>query len=312
MKRFDAFRKISLLFIGSVLFYACNSNTQVVEPSVSQSKQVNMKNPVIKKDPKIYRKEISYTIDSLKTREQIDSLINSYSEDQLRTILALNRIEKNRLRPERPIVIPECPSENFNTYSPFPENINFLQCIPKTVLISKRVQAFGLYENGELVKWGPVSTGKSSTRTPNGLNYGNYKAKRKISTVDDSWVMPYYFNFMNFEGVGVHQYSLPGYPASHGCVRLFMDDAKFIFDWANMWDVDNSRIQKNGTPFMVFGEYDYTSNKPWINLSQNMKANDLTQDEIDTLEGYIQEYQSDPKNFHNIATKNTEGELAKA
>ncbi|PTX42454.1 L,D-transpeptidase-like protein [Christiangramia gaetbulicola] len=312
MIRLNALRRISLLFICSAFFYACNSNTQVVEPTVPQPEKLSMRNPVIKKEPKIYRKEISYTIDSLKTRKQIDSLFNAYSEEQLQTILALNRIEKNRLRPERPIVIPDCASEDFKAYSPFPETINSLQCIPKTVLISQRVQAFGLYENGELVKWGPVSTGKNSTRTPNGLNYGNYKAKRKVSTVDDSWILPYYFNFMNFEGVGVHQYALPGYPASHGCVRLYMDDAKYIFEWADMWNVEGSKIARNGTPFMVFGEYDYSSDKPWINLSQNMKANDLTQDEINTLENYIQEYHEDPKNFHNIASKNKEGELAKA
>ena len=312
MKRLNVIRNISLLFVSSALIYACNSNTQVVEPSVSQPQEITMRNPVVKKEPKIYRKQINYTIDSLKTRDQIDSLFNSYSEDQLKTILALNRIEKHRLRPERPIVIPECASDEFNAYSPFPENINFLQCIPKTVLISQRVQAFGLYENGELVKWGPVSSGKNSTRTPNGLNYGNYKAKRKTSTVDESWVLPYYFNFMNFEGVGVHQYALPGYPASHGCVRLKMEDAKYIFEWASMWGVKESRIQRNGTPFMVFGEYDYSSEKPWIKLSQNMKANDLTQDELNTLENYIKEYQSDPKNFHNIASKNKEAKLAKA
>lgn len=312
MITFNAIRKISLLFVVSALFYACNSNTQVVEPLASQPEKMTMQNPVIKKEAKIYRKDITYTVDSLKSRQDIDSLISTYPQEQLETILALNRIEKNRLRTERPIVIPECPAEEFNAYSPFPENINFLQCIPKTVLISQRVQAFGLYENGELVKWGPVSTGKNSTRTPNGLNYGNYKAKRKISTVDESWILPYYFNFMNFEGVGVHQYALPGYPASHGCVRLYMDDAKYIFEWADMWDVKGSKVARNGTPFMVFGEYDYSSNKPWINLSQNMKANDLTQEEINTLEGYIQKYQSDPKNFHNIASKNAEAELAKA
>ena len=309
MKRFNAFRKISLLFVSSALFYACNSNTQVVEPSTPQTEKISMRNPIIKKDPKIFRKEISYTIDSLETRGKIDSLVNSYSQEQLNTILALNRIE--RLRPKRPIVVPACASEDFKTYSPFPENINMLGCIPKTVLINKRVQAFGLYENGELVKWGPVSTGKSSTRTPSGLNYGNYKAKRKVSTVDASWILPYYFNFMNFEGVGVHQYALPGYPASHGCVRLYMEDAKYIFEWADMWDVEGSKIARNGTPFMVFGEYDYSSDKPWFNLSQNMKANDLTQEEIDTLEDYIQQYQSDPKNFHNIASKNSEAELAR-
>jgi len=309
MNRLKIFRNITFPFLISFLFYACNSNTQVVEPAEPQTEKISMSNPVVEEDAIVPLREISYSLDSLKTRSEIDSLIAKFSEDELKTILAINRIEKNRLRPEKPIIIPDCPSDEFNTYSPFPETVNFLQCIPKTVLISQRVQAFGLYENGELVKWGPVSTGKKTTKTPNGLNYGNYKAKRKISTIDESWILPYYFNFMNFEGVGVHQYALPGYPASHGCVRLYNDDAKYIYDWAEMWDVENAQIKKNGTPFMIFGEFDYDAGKPWISLSENMKANDLTQEELNTLEQYIREYQEDPKNLHNITSKDAEVEL---
>ncbi|MDX1544947.1 MAG: L,D-transpeptidase family protein [Christiangramia sp.] len=270
-----------------------------------------MKNPVVKKQPKIYRYEVNYKLDSLVSKADIDSLFNNYNEDQLKTVLALNRMEKRRIRPNKSIVIPECASAEFNTYSPFPQDVYFLKCIPKTVLISQRVQAFGLYEHGELVKWGPVSTGKRSTRTPNGLNYGNYKAKRKISTVDESWIMPYYFNFMNFEGIGVHQYALPGYPASHGCVRLYMEDARYIFDWADMWKVENARVTRNGTPFMVFGEYNYDSEKPWYDLTQNMKANDLTQEEIETLKAYVDKYQADPRNFTNLNAEVVDGDLVK-
>ena len=304
-------KSISFLLLASIVFISCNSNPQITENSIP-NREVGIVNPVIKKEPKIFKYEIDYRVDSLYSRKDIDSLFQSYTDEQLKTILALNRIERSRLRPNRQIVIPECASAEFNVYSPFPENIHFLQCIPKTVLISQRVQAFGLYENGELVKWGPVSTGKRSTRTPNGLNYGNYKAKRKISTVDESWIMPYYFNFMNFEGIGVHQYSMPGYPASHGCVRLYMEDAKYIFDWAEMWNVENAQITKNGTPFMVFGEYDYSADKPWYQLSQNMKANDLTQDEIDTLKEYLEQYQADPRNFSKMISKEQNSDLKNA
>lgn len=312
MKRFHDLGNFFLLVLSSIFLFSCNSNEQVQEASIPVEKEIVMRNPVITKEPKIYRTEVTYTVDSLKTKEQVDSLMNTYSEDQLKTILAINRIEKNRLRQNKPVIIPECAADQFNDYSPFPETLQTIQCIPKTVLISQRVQAFALYENGELVKWGPVSTGKNSTKTPNGLNYGNYKAKRKISSVDDSWILPYYFNFMNFEGVGVHQYALPGYPASHGCVRLYMDDAKYIFDWASMWELENRQIERNGTPFMVFGEYDHQGDKPWFNLSQNMKANDLNQDEMNTLEKYVDQYQNDPKNFTISAEKDNEADLAKA
>ena len=304
-------KSISFLLLAGIVFISCNSNPQITENSIPD-REVGMVTPIIKKEPKIFRYEIDYNIDSLRSQRDIDSLFRSYSPDQLKTILALNRIEKSRLRPNRPVLIPECASADFNAYSPFPENLHFLQCIPKTVLISQRVQAFGLYENGELVKWGPISTGKSSTKTPNGLNYGNYKAKRKISTVDESWIMPYYFNFMNFEGIGVHQYSMPGYPASHGCVRLYMEDAKYIFDWAEMWNVENAQITKNGTPFMVFGEYDYSEDKPWFQLAQNMKANDLTQEEIETLKAYLEQYQADPRNFGKIMSIEEDSDLTSA
>ncbi|TBW28720.1 murein L,D-transpeptidase [Gramella sp. KN1008] len=309
MKRFMKLRSIAVLFVIGFILLSCNSNTQIADSSAIESEPV-MKNPVIKKEPKIFRNEVKYTLDSLSSTADIDSLFKDYNDSQIKNILALNRIEKSRLRPNRPLVIPECASAEFNTYSPFPENVHFLECIPKTVLISQRVQAFGLYENGELVKWGPVSTGKRSTRTPNGLNYGNYKAKRKISTVDQSWIMPYYFNFMNFEGIGVHQYSMPGYPASHGCVRLYMEDAQYIFDWAEMWEMENAKITRNGTPFMVFGEYDYNSQKPWYHLAQNMKANDLTQEEIETLKDYVERYQEDPRNFPNMTEEGARMELA--
>lgn len=306
MKRFMRLRNIALLFVNCAILLSCNSNTQIAGSSAFESK-AGMKNPIIKKEPKTFRYEISYTMDSLSSKADIDSLLSRYNESQLKNILALNRIEKRRLRPNRPLIIPDCASTDFNAYSPFPQTMDFLECIPKTVLISQRVQAFGLYENGKLVKWGPVSTGKRSTRTPSGLNYGNYKAKRKISTVDQSWILPYYFNFMNHQGIGVHQYEMPGYPASHGCVRLYMEDAQYIFDWADMWQLENSRIVRNGTPFMVFGEYDYEAEKPWYNLVQNMKANDITQDELEILRDYAQKYQEDPRNFPELNTEESAG-----
>ena len=170
--------------------------------------------------------------------------------------------------------------------------MEILNSIPKTVLIAQRIQAFALFENGKLVKWGPISSGKQSTKTPNGLHYGNYKSREKISTVNDAWKLPYYFNFMNFEGVGVHQYSLPGYPASHACVRLYMDDAKYIYDWAKQWELNSSgqKIIKNGTPFMVFGTYDYKNEAPWLQLAQDRLNNTLKDDEMDTLKDYVARY----------------------
>ncbi|MFH1990536.1 MAG: L,D-transpeptidase, partial [Patescibacteria group bacterium] len=44
---------------------------------------------------------------------------------------------------------------------------------------------------------------------------------------------------VNFSETGYffHQQSLPGRPASHGCVRLTMEDAKTLFYWSQKNDV---------------------------------------------------------------------------
>lgn len=288
--------KFPVFSIVLLLLGACNSQPQITQSSQSLP-EIAMNNPVIKKGKKPFKSQVKYKLDSALTRESLDSILSEFSKEQLEVIYALNRVDAAKIKRKSSLIIPECASENFNTYSPFPESISFLKCIPQTVLISQRVQAFGLYENGELIKWGPVSTGKLTTPTPNGLHYGNFKAKRKISTVNEDWIMPYYFNFMNFEGVGTHQYAMPGYPASHGCVRMAMDDAKFIYNWAKMWELEKQQIKQNGTPFMVFGSYNFDADLPWQELTRDMDANNINKEEIATIENYFEKYQNEPRNF---------------
>jgi hypothetical protein len=111
--------------------------------------------------------------------------------------------------------------------------------------------------------------------------------------------MPYYFNFMNFEGVGTHEYSMPGYPASHACVRLRKEDAVYIYDWAEQWKLNDSgqKVLRNGTPFMVLGDYDFDADVPWLELAKDPKSNFLNDSEMQTLKKYVSEYYQDEKNF---------------
>lgn len=245
---------------------------------------------------------IRYKLDSIIDAKTSDSILGMYDEEQKKIIYSINRIEPVRVGVGTKLVFPDTILSDFNKYAPFPASLEILDSIPKVVVISQRVQAFGLYEEGELIRWGPVSSGKQSTPTPNGLHYGNYKAKRKISTVNQDWILPYYFNFMNFEGVGTHQYLLPGFPASHACVRLYMDDAKFIYDWARQWKLDptGQRIVNNGTPFMVYGEYDYQNPFPWLQLSENPQSNFISDEEKAVLEKYVEEYFQDERNFYEV------------
>ena len=287
------YKNISILIILICFLVACNKKD---EPQQQTEISVTVLD-TIKVDPPLQRLDVVYSIDSLQTKTALDSFNNRFSSEQRKIIYALNRIDERKVWTGKELVIPDSISTDLMDYSPFPKELGMVDTIPKLVLISQRIQAFGLYESGKLIKWGPVSSGKKSTPTPNGLHYGNYKAKRKVSSVNEDWILPYYFNFMNFEGVGTHQYAMPGYPASHACVRLYMADAQYIYDWANMWTLKGSTIKSNGTPFIVYGEYDYDNKKPWLQLADSIESNNFTEDEIEVLRNHIKNYLADPKNF---------------
>jgi len=290
---------LSILLIGSFFIFSCNRKSP--DPDLNNKENISSEDSIdqLKEKVKVPKMIVGYRLDSLANTSQIDSFQNKYSQDEQRIIFALNRIDFGRLGVGSELIIPDTLVTDLIKYSPFPENIEILDSIPKTLLIAQRIQGFALYENGKLIRWGPVSSGKESTPTPNGLHYANYKTKLKISTVDAAWKMPYYFNFMNFYGVGIHEYSLPGYPASHACVRLYQEDARFIYDWAQQWKLDNSGqiIKKNGTPFMVFGEYDYENPYPWQKLANDKTANNLNETEMNSLKLYVKQYDENERNY---------------
>ena len=302
-KIFSYFYPLSALIFIVWAFISCDYTSGKESPphGVSLDSVKNKKEEVVEDtipEPLV----LTYRLDSIVSIQHRDSLLGLYAENEQRIILLLNRIEKNKIKEGSRVIIPDTLLNDLLVYSPMPHHLSELDAIPKAVLIAQRIQAFGLYENGQLIRWGPVSSGKQSTPTPNGLHYGNYKAKRKVSTVNSSWILPYYFNFMNFEGVGVHQYLLPGFPASHACVRLDMDDAMFIYDWAKQWQLDSRgrTVEKNGTPFMVFGVYDFEAQSPpWMAMATDPEANFLNSAEMETLSDYVKAYKKDPKNVND-------------
>ena len=290
---------LTLLIIGIFFIFSCKRESRVPNFENQENKITEDSIKELKREVVAPKMIVNYRLDSLANSSQVDSFQTKYNKEQKDIIFALNRIDAGKVGIGFKLVIPDTMVSDLLKYSPFPENLEMLDSIPKTVLISQRIQGFGLYKNGKLIKWGPVSSGKQSTPTPNGLNYANYKSKLKISTINGEWKMPYYFNFMNLFGVGIHEYSLPGYPASHACVRAYKEDAQFIYNWAQQWNLDNSgqKIIKNGTPFMVFGEYDYKDPYPWLKLASDNTANNLREAELIILKQYVKQYQENDKNY---------------
>lgn len=218
------------------------------------------------------------------------ALVRKFKQNGADLILALNRIDRKNIKRKDSVVVPDTFVTNWKYYSPFPLKVEEAFQVPKLIVVSQKVQAFAAYQLGNLILWGPTSTGKEETPTPNGLFHTNWKAEETISTFDDEWVLKWSFNIDNFEGVSLHQYEMPGYPASHSCVRLYEKDAAWIYNWAEQWIVtaDEESIRAYGTPVIIFDEYDFDAPKPWRELVNNPDGTKISVGDIeDELDDYL-------------------------
>ena len=267
----------------------------------------NDKSKKVTERPKPVRKydkpqEFTYSIWSLKNDSVRKVFKSKFSSSEIATIVALNRIDNNTFQKADSLLIPDKFDDEFLAYSPFPYTIEKLSEVPKTAIFSYPVQAYGLYEYGELIKWGPSSLGSKAHKTPTGLFFTNWKGEEVQSTVDDEWILRWNFNIENEEGVGWHQYSLPGYPASHSCLRLQEDDAKWMYDWAEEWILkDANTVSAKGTPVIVFGEYVFDGKSLVSQLVQNSKPVNVDESVLDNLVSkHLPEIMKEQENRENI------------
>lgn len=220
---------------------------------------------------------------TLSTASPLKELRDFVGQDNLDTVLKLNRIDGKFLKTGSIVVIPE--NYDFLVMSPFPANLTIAQPVNKLMLIDQKIQAFVVYENGFLVRWGPISSGKQSTPTANKLYFTNWKGKEVHSSFSDEWVLKWNFNLDNREGIGMHQYEMPGYPASHSCVRMFDSDAMWLYNWADQWALteDEQTIVAHGTPVIIFGDYAYGKTAPWKLLPENPESTNVSSDELEKV-----------------------------
>ena len=138
----------------------------------------------------------------------------------------------------------------------------------KAIVAHQPAQAFAAYEQGRLVRWGPVSTGRKETPTPAGQFNLTWRARSRRSTDNQDWLLEWYFNFVNARGISFHLFDLPGYPASHACVRLLSRDAEWLYRWGEQWVLDESgrTVLAAGTPVLMLGAYNYNAPPPWVSI----------------------------------------------
>lgn len=97
------------------------------------------------------------------------------------------------------------------------------------VVVSKASQRMHVFKDGE--HWGssPVSTGKRGHSTPAGVFPILQKRVFHRSNLYSNAPMPY-MQRLTWRGIAIHAGYVPGYPASHGCIRLPRSFAKALFD----------------------------------------------------------------------------------
>jgi lipoprotein-anchoring transpeptidase ErfK/SrfK len=98
----------------------------------------------------------------------------------------------------------------------------------KFMLIDRGKQYLGLYEKGWLKHCYPISSGKSTPLRKFTINHMN---EYHNSSLFDNAQMDLALNIGG--NYFIHEGIVPGYPASHGCVRVFPLHARFLFyKWA--------------------------------------------------------------------------------
>lgn len=90
---------------------------------------------------------------------------------------------------------------------------------PMLLVVNRETQRLVVYRNGLPIGISTVSTGKPGHRTPTGVFTILQKQVEHYSSLYDSAPMPF-MERLTWDGVALHGGTLPGYAASHGCIRL--------------------------------------------------------------------------------------------
>ncbi len=116
-----------------------------------------------------------------------------------------------------------------------------------SVVVSIPEQLVHVYRNGVRIAVSTCSTGKKGHGTPTGVFVVLQKDKHHRSSTYNNAPMPN-MNRLTWSGIALHAGKLPGYPASHGCVRLPLEFSALLFEITHL-----------GTPVIIAGSH----SDPW-------------------------------------------------
>lgn len=114
---------------------------------------------------------------------------------------------------------------------------------PVAIIVSIPDQLAHVYRGGVRIGVSTCSTGKPGHETPTGVFTILQKDKDHKSSTYNNAPMPN-MNRLTWDGIALHAGKLPGYPASHGCVRLPMEFSEKLFSVTHV-----------GTPVILAGSH---------------------------------------------------------
>lgn len=101
---------------------------------------------------------------------------------------------------------------------------------PLVIMVSLEKQWLKIYDERGLFAESPISSGTKTHPTPMGVFSILEKSKWHRSNLYSSAPMPF-MQRITWSGVALHAGELPGYPASHGCIRLPAQFAARLWNW---------------------------------------------------------------------------------
>jgi hypothetical protein len=104
---------------------------------------------------------------------------------------------------------------------------------PILAIVSLGSQRVTVYDANGWIMRAPVSSGQRGRETPAGIFSVIQKDADHHSNLYDDAFMPH-MQRLTWSGIALHGGPLPGYPASHGCVRMPFDFAERLFDVTRM------------------------------------------------------------------------------
>jgi hypothetical protein len=100
---------------------------------------------------------------------------------------------------------------------------------PILAIVSLQRQRITVYDAQGWILRAPVSSGQKGRETPAGIFSVIQKEEEHYSNLYDDAFMPH-MQRLTWSGIALHGGPLPGYPASHGCIRMHFDFAARLFD----------------------------------------------------------------------------------